>query len=174
MIRSCALPATEAGHHATDDRAGQDVDARRVDDAWQRPGFAGAGWGGVHVQVFDTGVLTPYVGPVVRRQEELRPVRVWTSPSGRTLVDFGQNMVGWVRTAVRGTAGETVTLRHAEVLEDGELGTRPLRSARATDRFVLSGGDDVFEPTLTFHGSPPSSCTPTCVAPAGSRARTSW
>jgi alpha-L-rhamnosidase len=45
-----------------------------------------------------------------------------------------------------------VTLRHAEVLEHGELGTRPLRSARATDRFILSGGEDRFEPTLTFHG----------------------
>jgi len=53
---------------------------------------------------------------------------------------------------VRGEPGATVTLRHAEVLENGELGTRPLRSARAADRFVLSGGEDVFEPTLTFHG----------------------
>ena len=79
-------------------------------------------------------------------------MRVWTSPAGRTLVDFGQNLVGWVRVHVRGEPGTTVTLRHAEVLEDGELGTRPLRTAKATDRFVLSGGDDVFEPTLTFHG----------------------
>ena len=97
-------------------------------------------------------VLTPYVGPPVRRQEELRPVRVWTSPTGRTLVDFGQNLVGWLRFTVRGEAGATVTIRHAEVLEHDELGTRPLRTAKATDRFVLSGGDDVFEPTMTFHG----------------------
>ena len=41
---------------------------------------------------------------------------------------------------------------HAEVLEHDELGTRPLRTAKATDRFILSGGDDVFEPTFTFHG----------------------
>ena len=45
-----------------------------------------------------------------------------------------------------------ITLRHAEVLEHDELGTRPLRTAKATDRFTLSGGDDVFEPTFTFHG----------------------
>jgi alpha-L-rhamnosidase len=131
---------------------GQTIDARLRDDAWQRPGFGGEGWVGVHAQQFHTSILTPYVGPVVRRQEELRPVRVWTSPAGRTLVDFGQNLVGWVRVALRGAPGATVTLRHAEVLEHGELGTRPLRTAQATDRFVLSGGDDVFEPTLTFHG----------------------
>ena len=43
-------------------------------------------------------------------------------------------------------------VRHAEVLENDELGTRPLRAAKATDTFILSGGDDIFEPTLTFHG----------------------
>ena len=72
--------------------------------------------------------------------------------AGKTLVDFGQNLVGWVRFTVQGPAGSVVTFRHAEVLEHDELGTRPLRSARATDRFTLSGGDDVFEPTFTFHG----------------------
>ncbi len=131
---------------------GQTIDARRYEDRWQRPGFAGEGWVPVHVRDFDTSVLTPYVGPPVRRQEELRPVRIWTSPSGRMLVDFGQNVVGWVRCRIRGEPGTVVTLRHAEVLERGELGTRPLRTAHATDRFVLSGDDDVFEPTLTFHG----------------------
>jgi alpha-L-rhamnosidase len=131
---------------------GQTIDARRRDDAWQRPGFAGEGWVGVHPQEFDPAVLTSYLGPAVRRQEEILPVRVWISPSGKTLVDFGQNLVGWVRATVRGEPGATVTLRHAEVLEDGELGTRPLRTAAATDRFVLSGATDVFEPTMTFHG----------------------
>ncbi len=71
---------------------------------------------------------------------------------GATLVDFGQNLVGWVKVRVSGPAGTEITLRHAEVLEHDELGVRPLRSALATDRFILSGGDDVFEPTFTFHG----------------------
>ena len=94
----------------------------------------------------------PYLGPPVRRQEELRPIKIWTSPAGKMLVDFGQNLVGWVRVHVQGSAGTTITLRHAEVLENGELGTRPLRSAKAADRFILSGADDAFEPTFTFHG----------------------
>jgi alpha-L-rhamnosidase len=131
---------------------GETIDARRRDDAWQRPGFDADGWGGVHVQDADLATLTPYTSPPVVRHEEIRPVRIWTSPAGRTLVDFGQNLVGWLRFTVRGEPGSTITIRHAEVLEDGELGVRPLRSARATDRFVLSGGDDAFEPTLTFHG----------------------
>ncbi|WP_353808970.1 family 78 glycoside hydrolase catalytic domain [Agromyces sp. SYSU T00194] len=131
---------------------GQAIDARRRDDAWLGAGFDGDGWVGVHQLEFDHAKLEPYLGPPVRRTQELVPVSVTTSPSGAVLVDFGQNLVGWVRVAVRGEAGAEVVLRHAEVLEHGELGTRPLRSARATDRYLLSGGDDVFEPTLTFHG----------------------
>ncbi|GAA3910323.1 alpha-L-rhamnosidase [Microbacterium invictum] len=131
---------------------GQSIDARRRDDAWLQPGFAGSDWTGVHMVDGWTDRLEPHIGPPVRRHEDVAPVRVWQSPAGRTLVDFGQNLVGWVRVRVRGERGTVVTLRHAEVLEHDELGTRPLRSAAATDRFTLSGGDDVFEPTLTFHG----------------------
>jgi alpha-L-rhamnosidase len=68
------------------------------------------------------------------------------------VVDFGQNLVGWLRVRAYGPEGTVVTLRHAEVLEHGELGTRPLRGAQSTDRFILNGGDEEFEPTFTFHG----------------------
>jgi alpha-L-rhamnosidase len=131
---------------------GQTIDARRYSDAWFERDFSDEAWTGVHPAELDFSTLTPYIGPPVRRQEELRPIKIWTSPAGKTLVDFGQNLVGWVRVRVQGPADATVTLRHAEVLEHDELGTRPLRNAKATDRFILSGGDDVFEPTFTFHG----------------------
>ena len=131
---------------------GQTIDARRYSDAWFERDFSDEAWTGVHPAELDFSTLTPYIGPPVRRQEELRPSKIWTSPAGKTLVDFGQNLVGWLRVRVQGPAGATVTLRHAEVLEHDELGTRPLRNAKATDRFILSGGDDVFEPTFTFHG----------------------
>jgi alpha-L-rhamnosidase len=106
----------------------------------------------VHALDFDHGLLTAPIGPPVIRHEAIRPVEIITSPSGRTLVDFGQNLVGWLRFTVSGSAGQEITIKHAEVLEHGELGTRPLRSAKATDRFILSGGEDFFEPTKTFHG----------------------
>ena len=110
-------------------------------------------WDAVHAVEFDAESSRPErTSPPVRRLSELAVERIWTSPSGKTLVDFGQNLVGFVRVRVTGPAGTEVVLRHAEVLEHDELGTRPLRRAEATDRFILSGGDDVFEPTLTFHG----------------------
>lgn len=131
---------------------GQDIDARREPHGWDRPGFDDSSWTGVHEVEVDLAMLEPYIAPPVRRLAEIAPQRIWTSPSGRTLVDFGENLVGWIRVEVTGPEGQVVTLRHAEVLEDDELGVRPLRAAQATDRFTLSGGADVFEPTLTFHG----------------------
>jgi alpha-L-rhamnosidase len=131
---------------------GETIDARLRDASWMRPGFTGENWVGVHALDFDTEILTPYIGPRVSRWNELPVREITTSPTGKTLVDFGQNLVGWVRVRVHGPEGSEVSIKHAEVLEGGELGTRPLRTALATDRYILSGGDDEFEPTFTFHG----------------------
>ena len=130
---------------------GQRID-RRVGTADRFAAAPVQGEGGVRVVPFDAARLTAYTSAPVRRQEEIAPIRVWRSPAGALLADFGQNLVGWIRLSVRGIAGQEITVRHAEVLDEQELGTRPLRRARATDVFVLSGADDVFEPTLTFHG----------------------
>ncbi|GID17897.1 alpha-L-rhamnosidase [Paractinoplanes abujensis] len=102
----------------------------------------------------DLSLLVAPDGPPIRVTDVLPAVEVFRSPSGRTLVDFGQNVVGWVRLTVRGAPGNhPVVIRHAEVLEDGELGVRPLRTARATDEWIVDGPDTVIlEPTFTFHG----------------------
>jgi alpha-L-rhamnosidase len=102
----------------------------------------------------DLGLLVAPDGPPVRVADVLPAVAVTTSPAGKTLVDFGQNVVGRVRLRVRGgAAGDEIVLRHAEVLEDGELGVRPLRTAKATDTYILAGPDEVtLESELTFHG----------------------
>ena len=107
---------------------------------------------GVETSPSDLSVLVAADGPPLRVTETIPATSVTVSPSGKTLVDFGQNAVGWVR--VRAPRGSTeVVVRHAEVLEAGELGTGPLRSARATDTYFLSGEHaEVLEPVFTFHG----------------------
>ena len=89
----------------------------------------------------------------VRRLLEL-PVRSLTEKHpGVYVVDFGQNLVGWLRLRIRAPRGTCITVRHTEVLDlQGEVWTENLRSALAVDRFICSGEDDVFEPSLTFHG----------------------
>jgi alpha-L-rhamnosidase len=86
-------------------------------------------------------------GPPVRRTEVLQPVARWDD-----VVDFGQNLAGWVRLRVRAEQGQTLTVRHAEVLDGKALLTTPLRTAKATDTWVLTTGEHVLEPRFTFHG----------------------
>ena len=145
-------PLTASGLYA-----GEECDARRVlvDAAGHgaaEAGYDATGWAPIAV-VDDLPVPGARISPFVRRIEELPVAEVLTTPSGRTVVDFGQNLVGRLRIRVSGAAGTVVTLRHAEVLEHGELGTRPLRAAAATDRYTLAGtGAEEWEPEFTFHG----------------------
>jgi len=131
------------------------VDLRRGQDGWDLPGFDDNAWQPVAVVPLDLSVLEPQVAPPVRVVETLSPnILPGADPQGSTLLDAGQNVAGVVRLAVRGEAGDTVTVRHAEVLEpDGTLHTRSLRTAKATDTYVLAGEDTVtLEPSFTFHG----------------------
>lgn len=127
--------------------AGERVDfARepRVDDAgWEAPALV--------APLAPPAVVD--VEPVrhVRTVRDLRPLPV--PGRGSLLLDVGENIVGRVRFTADGPAGAAVTVRHAEILEDGALCVRPLRAAAATDVFVLDGGGPrQCEPEFTFHG----------------------
>jgi len=132
---------------------GETYDARLEHSGWTLPGFDDSAWSRVRTVDWDLKSLEAPLGPPVRRIEKVAPVSITKSPSGKTIVDFGQNLAGRLSIKVKGSAGHTVTLRHAEVLEHGELGTRPLRFAEATDRYTLRGGEaETWEPRFTFHG----------------------
>ncbi len=134
--------------------AGETYDARLELPGWSAPGYDDAGWTRVRTQSFDPSTLVAPTGPPIRRMERLAAIAITTSPSGRTVLDFGQNLVGRLRINVRGAAGTTITIRHAEILQDGELCTAPLRMAAATDCYTLRGneGPEEWEPRFTFHG----------------------
>ncbi|MFE6254750.1 family 78 glycoside hydrolase catalytic domain [Agromyces sp. NPDC057865] len=132
---------------------GEAFDAGRQDLAWSTDRFDATGWEPASQRELDLSTLVAPDGPPVRVTEALPVREVLTSPSGKLIVDFGQNLVGRLRITVRGGAGDTVTLRHAEVLEHGELATAPLRTATATDSYTLRGdAEETWAPRFTFHG----------------------
>ncbi|MFL5926709.1 MAG: family 78 glycoside hydrolase catalytic domain [Gaiellaceae bacterium] len=138
---------------ASDLYDGETYDARLELHEWSVSGFDDGAWSPVRAVERDLETLVPSTGPPVRRVELVEPVAITRSPSGKAIVDFGQNVVGRLRIRVSGEHGHAITLRHAEILEDGELCVRPLRQAAATDRYVLrGGGDETWEPRFTFHG----------------------
>jgi alpha-L-rhamnosidase len=133
---------------------GETYDARLEAPGWTRAGFDDAAWTGVAVADYRKDTLVASAAPPVKRIEELRPVKVLRTPAGDTVLDLGQNMVGWPRLHVQGPAGTTVTLRWAEVLDKaGNFYTENLRDAKQTVRYTLKGGGpETFEPHFTFFG----------------------
>lgn len=134
--------------------AGESYDARLEKAGWTTAAYDDTTWSGVTASTASKQTLIAPVGPPVRRIEERRPVRIFRTPEGDTVADFGQNLVGWVRLEVTGPAGTTVRLRHAEALDsNGNFYTRNLRSAKQEVRYTLAGrGREVFEPHFTFQG----------------------
>ncbi len=132
---------------------GSTIDLRLRDDPVDHPGHDTSGWLPVAVLPFDPAIITPRVAEPVRRVAAI-PVALVRRGEGCLQLDGGQNISGFVRLRVKGRRGDTVTVRHAEVREaDGALHTLALRSAKATDTYVLA--DDAvteLEPMFTFHG----------------------
>ncbi|MGW3956501.1 family 78 glycoside hydrolase catalytic domain [Streptomyces sp. NPDC004752] len=133
---------------------GERYDARRELPGWSSPDFDDRAWTAVEPVDHDLDTLFAPLGPPIRCTQEVKPVGMTTTPSGARVVDFGQNLVGRVLIHVRGRSGEVIRIRHAEVLQDGELCVRPLREAKATDEYVLRGAaeGETWEPRFTFHG----------------------
>ena len=133
---------------------GEAFDARLDDARWSQPrNEPDPAWTPVATGVRDPRSLVAPQGPPVRCTQDVAPVTVTRKDDGRHLLDFGQNLVGRLRITVDGPAGTVITLRHAEVLQDGELATAPLRGAHARDSYILAGdGQRTWEPRFTVHG----------------------
>lgn len=84
--------------------------------------------------------------------EERKPVAVLHTPAGETVLDMGQNMVGWVRFKTNAPAGTEIQLQYGEVLQGGNFYQENLRSAKAEYRYIADGQEHVVEPYFTFYG----------------------
>jgi len=133
---------------------GETYDARRELPGWAVPAFDDAAWAPASVFPAPEAALVARRTLPVRKQEEL-PTLTQTEPTfGVHVFDLGQNMVGWARIKLRAPAGQVVTIRYGEMLQDdGTLYTANLRSAKCTDSYTCKGdGEETFEPHFTFHG----------------------
>ncbi len=133
---------------------GETYDARKEMPGWANTGFDDSKWEKVAIADHSKKILVAPQGAVVKAIEEIKPVKLITTPKGETVLDLGQNMVGWVRLKVRGKKGDKITLKFAEVLtHEGNFYTDNLRRAKCTDVYILKGdGEEIYEPHFTFHG----------------------
>ncbi|WP_234572592.1 alpha-L-rhamnosidase [Rhodohalobacter sp. 614A] len=133
---------------------GEMYDARLEKEGWTKTGYDDSDWFGVNVAHHTKENLVAPEGPPVRKIQTLNPIEIFETPGGDTVVDFGQNLVGWVKISAEGKAGTEISLVHAEVLDkEGNFYTANIRAAEQTNRFILKGeGVETFEPHFTFQG----------------------
>ncbi|KAL4878199.1 bacterial alpha-L-rhamnosidase-domain-containing protein [Aspergillus karnatakaensis] len=133
---------------------GEVYDTNLSDPSWSTAHSTAPGTGHAQEVGFPTVHLIAPDLPPIQRIMEIKPKEVFKTPTGKMLLDFGQNFVGWLRIEkdIKGESGDNLVIRHAEVLEHGELGTRPLRSAAATYTVKLGGPTKGLETKFTFYG----------------------
>ena len=96
--------------------------------------------------------LVEDIGEPIREQETLFPVLLVT-PKGERVLDFYQNMTGYVSLNIKGNKGDRVVLSFAEVLDkDGNFYNENYRSAENKITYILSGNEDSFKPRFSFQG----------------------
>jgi alpha-L-rhamnosidase len=133
---------------------GETYDGRRETPGWDQAPFDEGSWRSVLAEAHDGPKLVADGAQSIRVTQEIKPESITQPAAGTYVFDLGQNMVGWARLRVQGERGTAVRLRFAEVLNrDGSIHTDNLRSARATDTYILNGSAlEVYEPRFTFHG----------------------
>ncbi|MCM0616894.1 glycoside hydrolase family 78 protein [Paenarthrobacter sp. TYUT067] len=157
----------ESWIQAADLMDGQREDRRLYDAEWADVGADLSAW--QPVAVTGSGAANPSRlvaedRPPIRRIETLPPRETTWNADGSVVVDFGQNINGWVRLSTLGPCGTQLTLKHGEHMAgDGQVNTDHLRAFRFSDRTLLEAGQidqvtsngaagDVFEPRHTTHG----------------------
>ncbi|HZY80254.1 MAG TPA: glycoside hydrolase family 78 protein [Cyclobacteriaceae bacterium] len=133
---------------------GESIDARKDQPGWNKPGFDESKWVPVKIkQNNNVNLIATYNEPITKH-ETFKAVKVFTTPKGENVIDFGQNLVGWVQVKATGKAGDKITLYHAEVLDKkGNFYTDNLRPAKQKNEYTLKGGgEESFEPHFTFQG----------------------
>ena len=133
---------------------GETIDNRNEKTGWTMPEYDDTKWIRVNILPAPHADLVATYNEPVRKHEQFKPLKIFKTPSGEQVIDFGQNLVGFVTVKISGKKGDTITIKHAEILDkDGNFYTGNLRAAKAKDIYVLKGeGVETFEPHFTFHG----------------------
>lgn len=98
-------------------------------------------------------MLIPQEGEKIVEQERMPALQVIKTPAGETVIDFGQNMTGYVEFRIKGTPGAQATISHGETLDrDGNFYNANYRSADAQIKFICDGEEHTYKSALTFFG----------------------
>lgn len=135
--------------------SGVKYDARMEKNGFSAPGFDDSMWVNVRAVDFDKKRLFAQSHPPIRAVAVLDAERIITTPAGDKVIDFGQNIAGYVWGQITGYAGMEVTFEHGETLDENGNFFYPFLNEHRnqTDTYICHGkGPEIFEPKFTYHG----------------------
>lgn len=131
---------------------GETYDAR-LECGWAKVGFDDSKWEDVVVVDYKKDHIVAQENEPCRIIEEIKPTLI-KAPNMDNILDFGQNLVGWIKIKVKGEKGQRVHLKHAEILDkNGNIYFGNLRTAKQEVTYYLKGGEEeIYVPRFTFQG----------------------
>lgn len=109
-------------------------------------------WSAVEQLDIDKALLKDRLSIPVIVKETLRPKAIITTPAGETVIDMGQNMVGWLEFVADLPEGEELLLQFGEVLQHGNFYRDNLREAKQEFRYISDGTPRLLRPHFTYYG----------------------
>ncbi len=98
-------------------------------------------------------ILVPQEGEIIAEQETFKPIAVIHTPKGETVLDFGQNLTGYLSFSLTIPKGKTIVIDHAEILDhEGNFYNENYRSAKARIVYTGDGKHHTWKPEFTFYG----------------------
>jgi alpha-L-rhamnosidase len=131
---------------------GEVYDANKEISDWSLPTFDDTEWTNVIPAHVKTERLQARLSLPVKIMEERTPIDIIKTPADETVLDFGQNMTGWVRFKTSATRGQKLKLQHGEILQDGCFYNENLRTAKAEYIYISDGNVREVQPNFTFYG----------------------
>lgn len=106
------------------------------------------------VETIDLGVdrLSARLSPPIVIHERIKPIAVIQTPSGETVLDMGQNMVGWLQFRCDAPKGTVVRMQFGEILQEGNFYRDNLRTAKAAFTYISDGTVRDVRQHFTFYG----------------------
>lgn len=96
--------------------------------------------------------LCPRLSPPITIHEKMKPIEVIQTPSGETVLDMGQNMVGWLQFHCKAPYGKKLYFQFGEILQDGNFYNENLRTAKAEFTYISDGKERDVRQHFTFYG----------------------
>lgn len=139
---------------------GDTYDARFEIKGWNANGYNDSKWSQAKTILPKLNKINAQEMPPIRRLRELAPQRVFKSPvTGNWLVDFGQNIAGWVQITVNEKEGQVIEIIPTEALTQsgddiypGTTGGGANGMPQLLKYICKGGGPETWEPKFSYHG----------------------